>query len=204
MRRPLLIALGAVALAAGCLVLCPLAVAQVPTAPRAEMDVMRLLTDPDSRPRLQDFNAVVKGAKEFDGLFKLYQKDDRLYMEILPQQFDKPLLCPIAVARGAGMGGLTLNFDDQWVLIFKRQGDKVHLIRRNVHFKAKAGSPIAKAVETSYTDSVLMALKIIAINQAKQQAVLINLNDVFMTDFAQLGIGHFDTNRSIWHKIKAF
>jgi hypothetical protein len=205
MRHLLLIALGAVALIAGCPGIAPIAVAQVPSGPgpRPEMDMLRLFTDMD-RPRLQDFNTVVKGAKEYDGLFKLYQKDDRLYMEIQPQQFDKPLLCPIAVARGAGMGGLTLNFDDQWVLIFKRAGDKVHLIRRNVHFKAKPGSPVAKAVETSYTDSVLMALRIVAINQAKQQAVLINLNDIFMTDFAELGLGHFDSNRSVWHKVKAF
>jgi hypothetical protein len=162
---------------------------------------MRLF-DLRARP-LQDFNAVVRGAKEYDGLFKLYHKDDHLYMEILPQQLDKPVLCPIAVARGAGLGGFTLNFDDQWVLLFKRVGDKVHLIRRNVHFKAKAGSPAAKAVETSYTDSVLMALHIVAIQQAKQ-SVLINLNDIFMTDFADLGFGHFDASRSTWHKIKAF
>src|SRR5205823_8323183 len=162
--------------------------AQVPSGPRPpEADALRLLADLD-RPRMQDFNAVVKGAKEYEGLFKLYQKDDRVYMEIMPQQFDKPLLCPIAVARGAGMGGLTLNFDEQWVLIFKRQGDKVHLVRRNVHFKAKPGSPMAKAVETTYTDSVLMALRIATINPMRQ-AVLVNLNDVFMTDFAQLRMG---------------
>ena len=85
-------------------------------------------------------------------------------------QFDKPFLCPIAIARGVGMGGYTLNFDEQWVLVFKRVGDKVHLIRRNVHFKAKAGSPIAKAVETTYTDSVLMALRIVSINPSQPDA----------------------------------
>src|SRR5262249_56889614 len=92
------------------------------------------------------------------------------YMEIQPQQFDKPVLCPIAVARGGGMGGQTLNFDEQWVLVFKRVGDKVHVIRRNVHFKAKAGSPVPKAVETTYTDSVLLALPIATRNLANNHA----------------------------------
>jgi hypothetical protein len=46
------------------------------------------------------------------------------------------------------------------VLLFKRIGDKVQLIRRNVHFRAKPGSPAAHAVETTYTDSVLLALHI--------------------------------------------
>src|SRR5262245_23805673 len=191
MKRLLLTAPGLLALA---LALAPAARAQVPFGPQGDAEP----------PRFPDFNLVVKGAKEYEGLFKLYQKDERVLMEIQPFQFDKPILCPIAVARGAGLGGFTLNFDEQWVLLFKRVGDKVHLIRRNVHFKAKTGSPVAKAVEVTYSDSILMALKILAINQMKNQAVLISLNDIFMSDFAELGLGGFDVNRSTWHKIKTF
>ena len=120
-------------------------------------------------------------------------------------QFDKPFLCPIAIARGMGMGGYTLNFDEQWVLLFKRVGDKVHLIRRNVHFQAKPGSPVAKAVETTYTDSVLHGPAASSQHPTRaSRASLINLNDIFMTDFAQLGLGRFDASRSTWHKVKAF
>lgn len=152
--------------------------------------------------KYEDFTKLMTGSHEYDGLFKLHLKEDRLYAEIQPHQFDKPLLCPIAVARGMALGGYTLNFDEQWVLLFHRVGDKVHLIRRNVHYQARGG-PLARAVETTYTDSVLMALRIVTINPMKQ-SVVINLNDIFMTDFAQLGIGHFDSSRSIWHKVKAF
>jgi len=193
MRRALLIALGVLILTVGGPRIIPPVEGQVPFGPRGEVEP----------PRFPEFSSVVKGAKEYDGLFKLYQKDEHVYMEIQPHQFEKPLLCPIAVARGGGMGGQTLNFDEQWVLLFRRVGDKVHLIRRNVHFKAKAGTPIAKAVETTYTDSVILALRIATINPMKQ-AVLINLNDIFMTDFAELGLGMFDSNRSVWHKVKAF
>ena len=87
--------------------------------------------------KFEDFDQLVHGAKEYEGLFHLYQKDDRLYAEIQPQQFNQPFLCPIAVAHGLGMGGDTLNFGEQWVLVFRRVGDKVHLVRRNVHFQAK-------------------------------------------------------------------
>jgi hypothetical protein len=193
MKPTYLMPLGALTLALGMLGMSAPAIGQVPFGPRTEAE----------GPRFPDFNSVVKGAKEHEGLFKLYHKDDHVYMEIMPQQFDKPVLCPIAVARGAGLGGFTLNFDEQWVLIFKRVGDKIHLIRRNVHFKAKPGSPMAKAVETTYNDSVLMALRIVTINPMKQ-APLINLNDIFMTDFAQLRFGAFDPGRSVWHKIKTF
>ena len=104
--------------------------------------------------KFDDFDKVVNGAKEYDGLFKLYQKDEHLFAEIEPNQFDQPFLCPIAVARGVGMGGHTLNFDEQWVLrLPAASATRSTSIRRNVHFQAKAGSPVAKAVETTYTDS---------------------------------------------------
>jgi hypothetical protein len=156
--------------------------------------------------KFEDYSKVTQGAKEYEGLFKLFHKDDTLYAEIRPDQLERPLLCPIAIARGMAMGGYTLNFDEQWVLLFKRPnptGDKLQLIRRNVHYQAKAGSPVAKAVETTYNDSVLMSLRIVSVNPLTQ-GVLINLNDIFMTDFAQLGIGFFDANRSTWGRIKAF
>lgn len=157
----------------------------------------------DSEKKFEDFDKVVKGAKEYDGLFRMYHKDEHLYAEIRQDQQDKPFLCPIAIARGAGMGGYTLNFEEQWVLLFKRVGDKVHLVRRNVRFRAKPGSPAAHAVETTYTDSVLMSLPIKSINHSRN-SILLDFNDIFMTDFAQLGYGAFDANRSTWHKIKAF
>lgn len=200
MKRALLLALGIAAVGAAA------AVAQVPDGPVVDgpVQVPDGMRRGGGDPRFADFATVTRGAKTYDGLFKLYQKDENVYMEIPQHHFNKALLCPIAVARGAGMGGLTLNFDEQWVLVFKRAGDKVHLIRRNVHFKAKAGSPVARAVDITYTDSVLLALKIVAINQQNNQSVLINLNDIFMSDFAELGLGSFDAGRSVWHKIKTF
>ncbi len=153
--------------------------------------------------KFEDFDKVVKGAKEIEGLFRLHRKDDNLFAEILPHQLNRPYLLPIAIANGAGMGGHTLNFDEQWVVLFKRVGDRVQLIRRNVRFQAKPGSPTARAVETTYTDSILLALRIHAIHPSRQ-SLLINLNDIFMSDFAQLHLGSFDPSRSSWNKVKAF
>src|SRR5262249_8504948 len=135
-------------------------------------------------PKFPDFDSIVKGAKEFDGLFKLHLKDDRLYAEIKPMQFDQPFLCPIAIAPGISRAGYTRNFAEQWVLTFRRVADRVFLIRRNVHFQAKNNAAVAKAVETTYTDSVLMSLPIRSIHPIRQ-TVLISFNDLFMTDFAQ-------------------
>ncbi|HYV35201.1 MAG TPA: DUF5117 domain-containing protein, partial [Gemmataceae bacterium] len=158
----------------------------------------------DGDVKFEPFDKVVKGAKEYDGLYKLYHKGEHLYAEIRPDQLERPFLLPIAVARGGGLGGFTLNFDEQWVLMFRKVGEnKLHLVRRNVRFKANPGAPVAKAVETTYNDSVLLALKIHSVHPSRQ-SYLIDFNDIFMQDFAQLKLGSFDASRSTWSKIKAF
>ena len=169
------------------------------------MGLVQPLTGQGEMPekKFEDFDKVVKGAKEYEGLFRLHLKDEKLYAEIRPDQFERNFLLPIAIARGAGMGGHTLNFDNQWVVSFKRVGDKIHLVRKNVRFTARPGTPTAKAVETTYTDSILLALRIVSIHPARQ-SVLVSFNDIFMSDFAQLGMGMFDPSRSTWFKVKAF
>ncbi len=158
---------------------------------------------PAEPPKFPDFAVVMKGAKVQEGLFTLHRKDEHLYAELLPNQLDKPFLMPIAVAKGSGVGGTTLNFDEQWVIAFKRVGDKVFVVRRNVRFTAKAGTPAAKAVDTTYSDAVLMAVPIKTVNPIKG-SVVIDLNQVFFRDFADLGVGFLDPDRTTWGKTKAF
>ncbi|HLJ96774.1 MAG TPA: DUF5118 domain-containing protein, partial [Gemmataceae bacterium] len=144
----------------------PTAISQeVTVAPKASGSGSPSTSQPADR-KYEDFHKVMQGAKEYDGLFKLYQKDDRLYAEIGSHQFERPYLLPMAIARGLGLGGHTLNFDEQWVVIFRRVGDKVQLIRRNIRFQAKRSVPLAKAVETTYTDSVLLATRVVTVNPA--------------------------------------
>lgn len=102
---------------------------------------------PEGDKKFRDFQEVTKDAEKIDGLFRLHRKDEHLYAEIRQDQLDKPLLAPINIARGMAMAGEPLNFGDKWVLVFKRVGDKVHLIRRNVHYKAPAGSAVERAVQ---------------------------------------------------------
>jgi Met-zincin/Domain of unknown function (DUF5117)/Domain of unknown function (DUF5118) len=151
----------------------------------------------------QDFNEVTKGADKVEGLFTLYRKGDHLYAEIRPDQFNQPFLVPITIARGLAQTGHPVG-GEEMVLIFRRVGDRVQLVRRNIHYKAPAGTPLDKAVKQNYTDSVLLALPIVAVNQMKGGAPLIDFSDIFMTDFAQLGLGMLDRSRSQWVKVKGF
>jgi hypothetical protein len=153
--------------------------------------------------KFREFGEVTEGAKQYDGLFKLYEVDDHVYAEIRPNQFNQMYLAPIAIARGMASAGTPLNFGDEWILSFRRVGDRIQLIRNNIHYEAPKGTPLAKAVEQNYTDSILMALPIVTINPMTQ-GVLIDFSSIFLSDFAGLGLGPMDRSRSAWHKIKAF
>jgi hypothetical protein len=157
---------------------------------------------PDTK-KYRDFAEVTQGAAKTEGLFTLYQKEDHLYAEIKPHQFNQPLLVPTTIARGIAQAGMPVG-DDDMVLVFQREGDKVQLIRRNIHYRAPAGTPIDKSVKQNYTDSVLMALPIVTLDHSAGNAVVIDFSDIFLTDFAQLGIGSLDRSRSRWHAVKGF
>ncbi|WP_428305361.1 zinc-dependent metalloprotease [Lacipirellula sp.] len=157
-----------------------------------------------ARPsKFKDFAEVTKDAKKIEGLFDLYQDEEHLYGVIKGGDFNQPFLAPMSIARGAASAGTALNFGEQWVVSFKRVGDRVQLIRKNLRYEAPKGTPLEKAVQQNYTDSVLMALPIVSDN-APGGGVLIDFGDIFLTNFANLPVGGLDRSRSSWHKVKGY
>src|SRR5271166_5179931 len=80
---------------------------------------------PEAKKTLPEWDKVVEGAVRMEGLFPLYynEKEQKLFMEVQQAQYDQEVILPIAIARGAGMmylGGMTLNFGDQWLISFHR------------------------------------------------------------------------------------
>jgi hypothetical protein len=151
----------------------------------------------------RDFNELTRGAEKVEGLFTLHKKGDHLYAELPMHQLNQPLLVPITIARGIGRTGHPIG-DEDMIIVFRRVGDRIQVVRRNIHYKAPPGSPLDKSVKQNYTDSVLMALPILAINPMRGAAAVVDFSDIFFTDFAQLGLGALDRSRTSWAKTKGF
>ena len=155
--------------------------------------------------KYRDFSEVTEGAQKHDGLFTLYQKEQHLYAEIRPFQFDQPMLALATIARGMARAGEPLTSgEEEAVITFHRAGDRVQVIRRNVHYKAPSGSPTEKAVKQNYTDSIIMALPIVSLNPGGGMSVVIDLSDIYFTDFAETGLGFVERSRTNWFKVKGY
>src|SRR5947208_2688892 len=95
MRRKGMFAAGAATLAVGWLTMTTTLTGQVPgpgsiVITQDGVPIQGMMGEREGRGN--EFAMATKGAKEHDGFFKLYQKDDRVLMEIKPEQFNKPFL----------------------------------------------------------------------------------------------------------------
>ena len=156
------------------------------------------------------YAAVLKDAKSLPGLIRLHHKGSMLIAELTPANYNRDFILLISIARGLGqtriLPGMTWKGEDDWIWQFRKVDDKVQIVRRNLRFRAKEGSPLQTAVQFAYNDSVLFSLPIIA--KGPEGGDLVDLSQVFMTDLPQIGRAlpgyTFTPPRSTWQAVKAF
>ncbi|SFU89037.1 zinc-dependent metalloprotease [Pseudoduganella namucuonensis] len=135
--------------------------------------------DPAAKP----FADIVKGAQHMGGFFSLYQRDEKVWIEIRPEQFDKPFFLSANVATGIGERSVYgSQMERSEVVAFRRLGNLVQLVALNTDFRAKAGTPLALAVSQGFTDSLLGSVPIVSAPHARTKGVLIEANALLFTD----------------------
>jgi len=154
--------------------------------------------------------ALLKDATKLSGLFPLWRKDDKLYAELPDGMLGQELFVLTSISRGIGerslLGGMSLEFGDDWVWQFRKVDDSIQVVRRNVRFFAAKGSPEAKAVDLAYTDSVLFSSPIKG--KGPGGGHLVDLSTIFLTDLPRISAVlpgfSFARDRSSWGRIKNF
>ena len=129
------------------------------------------------------FAEVIKDAKETAGLFRVYQKDDKTWIEIAPDQFDHPFFFSWNLSRGLGekfiYGGLMGDSD---IVEFHRMGNTIQLIAKNEVYFASEGKPQTRAVAEAFTDSLVAAVPVASQPHPERKSVLIDLNALMLSD----------------------
>ncbi len=135
-------------------------------------------------PSPRSFEAIVKDAKVLPGFFTLYQKDDRVYLELTPEQLDKPFYLSINRNRGLGENFIYPFMMRGYVVEFRKVGGLVQMIAKNRRYTAKAGTPLALAAQQSFTDSLLGATAVLSQAHPERKSILVEANALFIADIA--------------------
>ncbi len=161
-------------------------------------------------PKAPPYANALKDAKTISGMWTMHHKADKLIWEIGSGDYNSEYIVLIAISRGIAqgqlLGGMTWSDGDDWVWQFRKVGDNIHVIRKNVRFKANANSPESRAVASAYTDSVLFSLPVMM--KGPKGGDLVDVTSVFMSDLPQIGRAlpgfSFSSQKSTLAEVKGF
>jgi hypothetical protein len=144
----------------------------------------------------QPFATVIKDAKKTDGLFTVWQKDDKVWLELKPEDFGKPLFLSPKISRGIGekmlFGG---SMASRWggygrpqIVEFQRVHQQVRLMAVNNEFVAQNGTPESRAVAAGFSRSLLSSTSVASQPHPERKTVLVEANGLFVNDMLGLGM----------------
>jgi hypothetical protein len=129
---------------------------------------------------MKDF---LRDAKATPGFFTLHQKDDKIWLEILPSQFNKPFFFSYNIPNSVGERGLYgSQMGSSRLVEFKKIGNQIQLIAKNTQFFAQEGTPQAQFVSESFSDSLMASAAVLTQPHPESKSVLIEANSLLFTD----------------------
>ena len=181
---PLSLALAATALA-GCAAITPASDAP-PAKPAAATASPKPAAPVPGQPG--PFKDVAKGASETAGFFAVHRKDEKAWIAIRPEQFDKPFFFTWNIPQSLGEKGLYgSQMGGSRLVVLKKIGNHVQLLAKNTEFHAKEGTPQAQFVSESFSDSLVASAPVASQPHPESKAVLVELNALLFGDIPGYG-----------------
>jgi hypothetical protein len=137
---------------------------------------------PRKKPKYKEWKKVLEGAEPHDGLFKVWTKQEDVWLELSEDQFDKPYLMISQFSKGIGaymlFGGLRL---DNMMFDFHRHEDHVQIRRLTDRFRAPGDQGLEKAVDLTFGPSLVENLSIES-EKDGGKTVLVAVDKYFLSD----------------------
>jgi hypothetical protein len=162
-------------------------------------------------PPEKKFDEVIKDAEKMEGLFNLYAKDDKLYLEIRPDQFGRLYLYIPTLWTSVGYGG-TGSYFPSHVFLWEKLDKKVLLTWKNTRYTVEKSPEYKRNLENVVPQSIAHAFKIESEPHPETKSVLIDADSFFLSDCLGLAQVYsrpqnpysMDKSRTVWGKVKAF
>jgi len=165
-------------------------------------------------PKEKPFAEVVKDTQVIQGLFTFYKTEDKVLLEIQPDQFNKMYMLSLTCESGLGEGGFYADDScGETPITFHKEGKNVQVIAKNTRFVAQENSPMARAVAHSFSDSILGSTKRESLPHPERKSELIDLGAIFLTDVPMMAYQlnaafripyHYDVKNSNFGMLKPF
>ncbi|CAD5375273.1 conserved exported hypothetical protein [Rubrivivax sp. A210] len=121
------------------------------------------------------FAEVIKDAKRQDGFLPLWRKDEKLWLEIAPERLAKPFLVSVNVATSVGERGLYASqMGPSWLAEFRRIGNQMQLVARNVAFRGERDPASRRAVGEAFSESLLAGVAVASAAHPERKSVLVD------------------------------
>ena len=133
------------------------------------------------------FAEVTKGAKSAEGYLTIWTRDEKTWLEIPAERLDQPFFLGISLASGLGYVPLLPGYmmGDE-IVVLKRVGNNVQMLAVNLHARAKEGTPLARALGESYSDSLLASAPLAAAPHAERKSLLVDAQALLGGDIPSL------------------
>jgi len=191
-----------------------LLVALIAIMPTSNLEAKKKDKDKD-KENGKAYETIIKDFQKIEGLFTFYVKSDegKVFLSIKPDQLGQLYICN--VTRSAGDGTYYDNGADQgeFPFEFKKIGEKVQMIVKNVRFRADSTSALARAIDRGVSNSIFGVAKIEGEPDKKTKAILVDPSMFFIQDINNTSyyLGKhrkleysFDKDNSYFGVIKSF
>jgi len=156
--------------------------ADPPPAPLVQTPISVVMAKEAPVP-LKPYADVVQGAREQRGLFTLWRKDDKVWLDLKPDHLGPLFFLSWTFPRGLGERGLYGGMmGDSHLVYFKRIGNTLQLLARNAAFTARPGTPMAHAVADGFSDSLLASAPVVSLPDPRGKGFLVEANLLFLKD----------------------
>ena len=139
-----------------------------------------------SKDKAKSFASIVSEASKDDGLFNVYQKDDKYYYEIPDSLLGRDMLMVTRISKMAVSIPLSSHKMNEQVLRWEKKNKNILLREASFVNFASDSLPIKTAVVNSNFEPIIFKFKIEARNDSLNSS-LIDVTSLFNTDVKSLG-----------------
>ncbi len=119
------------------------------------------------------FAEVIKGATRQDGLFPIWRKDEKAWLEIPKSALNKPFMFTVNIANSVGERGLYASqMNTDLMAEWRRIGNHVQLLALNTKFRAEGGAKLA--VEQAFSPSLLASAPVASSEHPQRNTFLVD------------------------------